>query len=361
MRAPATGPRAQIVPRGGFGTVGPKLSEDPVSISYFGASVTAQKDGYRPLLHDRLRDRFRQDHRSSFAGIGGVDVVSAVFLADEFVARHRPDLCLIEFTSTELIWGSSVAEAKGAMDGILAKLTAAGTRPCLLHLARREWHEQHTDVLAAFERAADRHGIPSIDLTGVFLESAGTDAAANRIFRDAVHITAAGAELASELIADAIESVAAQDPHRGTDWERPDPSSNEYRGAHVLAVVAEDAAGPARMCVLRLQRPYLEFPHGSSIRRRFEERLAGLVLLVGPDSGELEVVDRRGPQRLMIWDEYCHYERFTACLFERPCEAGGEVSIELTDTVPDYASCRRPMDPPERRTVKVIGYMVLPA
>jgi hypothetical protein len=357
VSAPATKPEARIVPRAGLGAVGTRLTEEPLSIAYFGASVTAQKDGYRPLLHERFRRRFGQDHSSRYAAIGGVDIVSAAFLADDFVVRHRPDLCLIEFTSIELIWGSSIATAEEAMDGVVSKLRAAEIQPCLLHLARREWHEKNADLLAAFERVAERHGIPSIDLTGVVLESTQTD----RILRDPVHTTPAGSELVAKLIAGAIEAIAPDDLPTDSGELPPLPGTDDYRQARVLPVSSEDAAGSAEMRLFRLQRPYLELPVRSPIHRRFSDRLAGLVMLVGPESGELEIADRRGPQRLMTWDAWCHYERFTACLFERTCEAGGAVSIELTDTVPDYAQCRRPIGPPERRTAKVIGYMVLPA
>jgi lysophospholipase L1-like esterase len=352
---PATKPEARIVPRAGFGRVATKLSQEPVSLCCFGASVTAQKEGYRPLLHERLASSFGQDHTSLFAGIGGVDIVCAAFLADEFVVRHRPDLCLVEFTTAGLMWGSSLAEAEGAMDGVVAKLRTAGIQPCLLHLARKDWRDDHADLLAAFERVAEHHGIPSIDLTGPFLDSTHADG----MFRDPVHTTAAGSELAAELVARAIDAIAAEDLPAGPTEQPPAPTSDGFRDAQVLPPAAEDADGLAEMRLFRLQRPYLELPAGSAIGRRFSDRVAGLVMVVGPESGELEVTDASGKQRLMTWDEWCHYERFQACLFERPCEAG-EVSIELTETVPDYARCRRPVEPPERLSAKVIGYMVLP-
>jgi hypothetical protein len=354
VSAPTTKPVARIVPRAGFGAAGAELSERPLSIAYFGASVTAQKEGYRPLLHERLRSRFGQDHDSVFAAIGGVDIVSAVFLVDEFVVRHDPDLCLIEFTSVEPRSGDRVAQAEAAMDGAVAKLRRAGCRPCLLHLARRDWRGINGNLLDAFERVAERHEIPSIDLTDTLFEQTAV-----QIFRDDVHTTSTGAQLIAELNDQAIGSIAIDDPRTEGGEEMPDPVGDDLRDAHAIPVGAEDAEGPAEMLLFRLQRPYLELPAASSIRRRFADRLAGLVLLVGPESGELEIVNRSGRQRLMTWDEYCFYERYTALVFDRPCELG-EVSIELTDTVPDYASCRRPVEPPEHRTAKVIGYLVLP-
>jgi hypothetical protein len=329
------------------------LATKPLSIGYFGASVTAQREGYRPRLDERLRVRFGQDHRSIFAGVGGIDVVSAVFLTDDLVTRHRPDLCLVEFTSTAVLGGSTLAEAEAAMDGILAKLTSAGTRPCLLHLPRREWRADHSEVLAALDRVADRCRTRSIDLTGPLLDRAS---AGVPVFRDEVHLAPAGADLAAQLIDEAIAPMLADESPAG---ELPDPLECGYRGAGLLPVAAEDAQGPASLRPYKMQRACLELPSGSEIRREFADRLAGLVLLVGPKSGEVEVSDRSGVQRVMTWDEWCHYERYTACRFGHPCEPG-EVAIALTDSVPDYSLGRQPYEPPEARVMKVMGYMVLP-
>jgi hypothetical protein len=352
----ATEPRARIVPRAGLGAAGTRLTEQPASIAYFGASVTAQKQGYRPLLQERLRRRFGLEHESVFAGIGGVDVISAVFLADEFVVQRRPDLCLIEFTSTVPIRDSTLADAERAMEGMIGKLVAAGIQPCLLHLGRREWRTEHAEQLAAFERVAGRHQVPSIDLTPAFTESDDP----GRLFRDPVHTSAPGSELVAQLTDDALASIATARPDEPEDRVPAAPSGKRFHGAHVVPVTSRDSSPAGEMGLFRLHRPFLELPLGSSIRRRFDERLAGLVMLVGPESGELEIVDPDGVQRLMAWDQYCHYERFTVCLFERPCAVGAEVAIRLTETIPDYSQCRRPVDPPDRRTARMLGYAVLP-
>jgi hypothetical protein len=348
--------KARTSPRSGFGEIGGALSRRPLSIGYFGASVTAQKEGYRPRLHRRLCERFKQDHQSLFAGVGGIDIVSAAFLADELIGNRRPDLCLVEFTTASLIWGSTLDEAEAAMNGVLAKLGRAGTRPCLLHLARGDWNDDHAAILAAFERVTDRRRVPSIDLTGAFLERMRRHDEAERLYRDEVHLTPTGGELAAELIDTAIASIAGRPVEAG---EPPSELTCSHGDARFIPVSPEDAQGPAEMRQFRLQRPYLELPAADRIRRRFDDRLAGLVLVVGPDAGELEITDEGGTQRVMTWDDWCHYERFTACLFPRPTRPGSDVSIAVTDTVPDYDTCRIPMQPPACRTAKVIGYMTL--
>jgi hypothetical protein len=357
VSVPAAKPQARIVQRAGFGQVGAKLGRERLTVAYFGASVTAQREGYRPLLHRRLCDRFGQDHQPIFAAVGGIDVAAAVFLTDDLVIRHRPDLCLVEFTSVEPGSAGLLARAETAMDGVIVKLREIGCMPCLLHLPRREVREGSSELRDAFERVADRHRIPSIDVTSVVEGS--SDPATAPIFRDEVHTSDSGSCLVAELVERAIGSLAG-DATATVQAGVPDPVGDDYRHAHVIPVAEGDADGPAELRLFRLQRQFLELGAGTAIRRRFSERLAGLVMLVGPESGELEISDGRGPQRLMAWDQFCSYERFTASVFDRPCNAGDEVSIELTGTVPDYSRSRHPIDPPERRLAKVMGYMVLP-
>jgi hypothetical protein len=330
------------------------LSEKPLSIAYFGASVTGQREGFRPLLHQRLRERSGQAHESVSAGIGGVNIIAATFLADELVLRHEPDLCLVEFTSSQLSPWQDAADGGAAMDGLLAKLRSAGCRPCLLHIYRRDWDERQTELMSAFEAAAERHDIPSIDLVTP-LRQRVEEGEEDALFRDGVHTTDAGSRLVAELAEAALASIPAEQ-----DLEPVDLPGADYSGAHLVPATAEDADGPADMRLFRLHQAYLEIRDGSAIRPHLAGRLAGLALIVGPDSGELEITDSAGAQRLMTWDEFCHYERFTAIAFERPCRTGDEISIGLTETVPDYARCRRPVHPPESRTAKVIGYLVLP-
>jgi hypothetical protein len=114
------------------------------------------------------------------------------------------------------------------------------------------------------------------------------------------------------------------------------------------------------MGLFRLVQPYLRAEQGIAIRRRFEEPLVGLLVLAGPESGEVAVTDGDGEQRAMVWDTGCHYERLMTVVLDRRCPPGEEVAIELTGRVPDYESCQRPADPPDRRDLRIVGYMLLP-
>lgn len=342
--------------RAGFGDLARRLREDDCSIAYLGASVTVQKAGYRPALHERIRHRFGREHTSILAAVGAIGVVPTVFLADNLVAAHRPDLCLIEY-ATPLPGRRELAEGEQALDGIVAKLLAVDCQPCLLNIYRRGANQDQ--MVAAFEKVAERHGVPSIDLVTP-MRAAVTDGRLDKheIFKDGMHTTPEGSEVVAEMADLGLAEIAdAGSP--GTTLRAPAPSPN-YRGAHEVAVDLAEARGEARMGRFRLQRPYVRIAEGSAVRRRFDETLHGLALIIGPESGEVEIDDGGGAQRKMAFDEAAHYERLGTVMLKRPVSPGTEVNIRLTEAIPDYSISRRPMEPPPERSLKLFSYLVSP-
>jgi hypothetical protein len=342
--------------RAGFGDLSRRLREDECSIAYFGASVTVQKEGYRPRLHQLIRDRFGREHASIMAAVGAVSFLPAVFLADNLATAHRPDLCLVEY-ATPVPGRRELGEAEFALDGIIAKLLAVNCQPCLLHIYRRGPSQDR--MVVAFENVAERHGVPSIDLVTP-LRAAVSDGRLDKhqIFKDGMHTTPEGSQLVAELADLGLAEIAdAGGP--GTALRAPAPSPN-YRGAHEVAADLAEVRGEGRMGRFRLQRPYVHIAEGSAVRRRFDETLHGLALIIGPESGEVEIDDGGGAQRRMVFDEASHYERLTTIMLKRPVPPGREVTIRLTETVPDYSITRRPTEPPAERSLKLFSYLVSP-
>jgi hypothetical protein len=342
--------------RAGFGDVARRLREDECSIVYLGASVTVQKDGYRPRLHELIRHRFGLGHTSILAAVGATGVLPGVFLADNLAAAHRPDLCLIEY-ATPLPGRRELAEAEPALDGIIAKLLVVGCQPCLLHIYRRGTDQDR--MVAAFENVAERHRIPSIDLMTP-LRAAVTNGRLDKhqIFRDGIHTTPQGSQLVAEMADLALAEISgAGGP--GTTLRAPAPSPN-YRGAGEVAADIAEVCGDARMGRFRLQRPYVHVADGSEVRRRFDGTLHGLALIIGPESGEVEIAAPGDAQRKMAFDEASHYERLGTMLLKRPVPPGVEVTIRQTEAVPDYSISRRPMEPPPERCLKLFSYLVTP-
>jgi hypothetical protein len=329
----------------------------PCTVAYLGASVTVQKEGYRPRLHEMIRRRFGRQHPSLFAALGATSVLSAVFLTDELVASHRPTLCLVEY-STPLPGRRDLAEASSAIDGIIAKLLAVGCQPCLLHLYRRG--EGQDQIVGMFEEVAARHGIPSIDLlTPLRAAVEGGQLDKQWLLRDGIHTTPEGSQLVAEMADIAIGRIA----DAGGPGARliAAPTVPSYRHARQVAASLEDAIGDAELALFRLQRPYLRIKPGSRVRRRLDESLHGLAVVLGPESGEVEISAGGESQCRMLFDPSSHYERFGTALLRNPVPPGVETTISLTETKPDYSISRGPIEPPPEQSLQLFGYLVAPA
>ncbi|HEY4346155.1 MAG TPA: hypothetical protein VGM80_01095 [Gaiellaceae bacterium] len=73
--------------------------------------------------------------------------------------------------------------------------------------------------------------------------------------------------------------------------------------------------------------------------------LVGMLTILGPHSGHIEVDDGHVSQEHLLWDEECSYERLGSVIFEPFPAARSDVRIRIVDRPVDYANARRSIDP----------------
>jgi hypothetical protein len=301
----------------GLRAVAERLSHGPASIAYLGNSVTAQKDGYRPHLHAALCLKFGHDHRAINAGFGGVGAIGSVCTMDDWVIRHRPELCFIECMTGDFGVGLH-ADTGAALEGMLRKLARIGSAACFLNLSRRDADfSTENPIVQTYRAVVEHHGITAIDL-GVRLAGAGP-----RFFRDEVHNTPEGARHAAELIFELLEPILARDS------APPRPAAplhaRDFSGATVIAARPEMVSGAgSETGRFRLQYPYLALAPGSAIRFASpDQALLGLLLVLGPHSGAALI----GGTRHELRDQWCHFERLHAYVLGTEFPPGTSVEI----------------------------------
>jgi len=88
--------------------------------------------------------------------------------------------------------------------------------------------------------------------------------------------------------------------------------------------------------------------------------LVGLIVVVGPDSGVVEVATHDGRQTYQLWDAWCHYARLNTVVLNQHALPGETVRLRITEASVDYSTCRRPLDKPEciRKSLRFIGFLV---
>lgn len=346
---------ARVEVRAGIGPLAGALSERPCTIAYMGASVTAQKEGFRPRLHELLCRESSRPHRSVAAGTGAMGSISGLFLMDELVLRHGPDLCLVEYATSDAIGTTPIEHLEPVLDGVVAKLFAHNCACCFLYLTRADGAlAAESPVLAAYERVAERHGVPSIDLTSMPSGIGG-----EALIRDGVHTTALGSMLVAEAVARALREIRAAGGHAAPGSTA---GNDRFAQARLDPPSETTVGGKARTGQFRLTWPYVEIYSGAELRFSPRGDLVGLLVVLGPASGYIRIESPASRGVYLLWDEYCSYERLGSVIFTTFARAGEPVVVRQLDLPVDYASARTPVDPaavPDLR-LKLLGLMVCP-
>jgi hypothetical protein len=282
---------------------------------------------------------------------------------DELVLAHRPDVCFVEYTTSDAASTTPLEYLGPALEGIVCKLRDAGCEACFLHLYRGDHDPATGPVVETYERVADHYGAPSIDgaacVRDLIRDGVVTD---SEVLRDVVHTTAVGSELTAEAVARGLARVFAA---RSRPVDRPAPLFGESFERTRIAPATRELVHEGAGCSagrFRLQYPYLEVGAPGELRFTPDGDLVGLLVIVGPQSGYIEVGTAGGIVEHLLWDEQCSYERLASVVFAPHVRAGTEVMIRLSGRPVDYSSARQPVNPAETidKRLKLVGLMVRP-
>jgi lysophospholipase L1-like esterase len=329
-------------------------------IAYFGASVTAQKQGYRPALHLKLVQHFGRPHLPINAGVGGIGMAGGVFLMDDLVLARRPDFCFIEFSTADYSGALPLHESAAALEGALRKLAEIHCPAGLLHLYRDDAdYSQTPPVVEAFDAVAAHYGVPSLHV-GAYLAGEFASGLIHKasMLKDVVHLTAQGAAWVAEAVFEAVVGMWASSPGPHSPATAPF-YLKPYQATHILPAPAVIQIEDEALTLGRFggQYDFVQVREGQGFTVACHGTLAGMLVVVGPDSG---VIDAAG-QRIQLWDRWCTYERLQAVLFwpQFP-PPGTPVRICLTDMPVDYSAAHDPAltDFGGKKSLKVIGFLV---
>lgn len=344
----------------GLGAVGNALRRRPCRIAYLGASVTAQRQGYVGAFHSRLQQETGQDHSAIVAAIGGVGSISGAFLMDGLLKGRSPDLCFVEFTTTDLVGYTPLPLVGPAIEGITRKLMRMDAQPVFLHLPRIGIDPTiGAPVLAAYARVAEHYGIPVLDIAARWNKET-TLTQTGRI-RDNVHLTEAGARDCAEHIWEALRDIASG-PGVDTNAAHQQPVHERAYDATELAMARPfmlEAPERATERVFRFNYPVLDVAPRNGVRFSNARGITGALVVVGPRAGTIEVRTPGGLARHSLFDEYCHYERLNTVIFTSDQNEPEAVELRLADDVVDTSVCRRPvaLTAPSERRLSLIAFL----
>ncbi|MEI7781633.1 MAG: hypothetical protein WCJ18_06885, partial [Planctomycetota bacterium] len=120
-------------------------------------------------------------------------------------------------------------------------------------------------------------------------------------------------------------------------------------------------ANSARARLFKLAVPCVSLATGNPCRwGTAAGEIVGLLVVVGPDSGVIEIAVDGVITRVQLWDGWCDRERLQVVIIDTPCPAGVPVRVTLTDAAAASRGACGNSDPTTRSgtSLTLAGFLV---
>lgn len=338
-----------------------KHSDIPQTWAFFGASVTQQHHGYVDVFRKHCHEGSRNIHILQ-RGFGAMHIREAVLLLQTAIIHQKKDtpnlsVCFLEWLTscTEF----SPSEIHEFLTVIFEQLFLAKIIPVLLFLYNHSERAKRDNLKLCYQQKGLEWKILCIDL-----EPLGEKNFNKTYFRDDTHLTEAG----SEIIGKSLYFTLKMPPRPwilktlNTPWHKV-----KFYGLPLPILQEKREKKTASIHNITLPVIGISIKESFTLPYDLESKtlLVGLWLLVGPDSGWIEIQDEQTEirEKITIWDPWCHYERFMIRRFANRFILQNKLTLRLLEEDPAYSTCRRvmPIVPLDRRRIWLLGYSGIPA
>ncbi|MFD1144252.1 SGNH/GDSL hydrolase family protein [Larkinella insperata] len=310
----------------------------PVSIAYFGGSITEAKNGWREQSLKWFQEHYPKANLTHInAAIGGTGSDLGVFRLQQHVLEHKPDLVFVEFAVNDS--SQQPDKIHKAMEGIVRQIWRQNrnTDICFVYtlnaaMAPTLLAHRMPNSVRAMEQIANHYRIPSVhmglevirlDRQGKLVWSGKKEEFPDKVVfsPDKTHpYSDTGHRLYTQALTNAIQSLATV----GRPGAHPVPEpfvADNWEHAQMISVQSLTKQGnwqelkPDNDTVARKLRnrfPYLVKSNqpGASIRVKFKGTVAGLYDVIGPGCGQYAVTVDDAPAALFPrFDSYATYYR----------------------------------------------------
>ena len=319
--------------REGFQSFNTDLQTRACKIAFLGNSVTAQKEGYAYKLASQINDYFPPTHEFIFAGIGGIGSLASCFLIEDFVLRHQPDFCFVEFTVADIGYATPTQYLKPALEGIIQKLISSSTKICFLHLYNTHTLPERSDeIILKYEEVLDYYKIPSINVREKIIAGILDKAFhAKDILYDGVHTTNQGALIYSDFIMKALISKL----NVGTDdSSQPNTrldSSFRYTQIVLPESLLNDTSEHLVKARFRGLIKYIQMDNAYTFETSLEDgMILGFFIIADDTSGVVHICFGDNSYHVQTYDQWCNKERIQSVILEKPVPKFQKLRISLT-------------------------------
>lgn len=320
-----------------------KLQSGSQRIAYIGNSVTAQRDGYRPILHKMIEAWSSHRHDAINFGLGGVGSFGSAALLDLFVLNRRPTVAFIETSLADSGLNTPAEWVRDSVRSLVESLRAIETVAVFLHMPRVDEFRSHAiPTRTMYDEITAATRTPHIDIEQSLANSRVV--LQPSMFTDGIHTTPQGGRLFAETIATALmeaaespllarHNIGPRDPNKGwmglsTHW------------ADTLVVTA----GTVNRGLYRLQLPILRLARGLKVELSTgTSPVVGLVVVVDSEAGVMEIASGSDGIAVQLADEWTNRSsRLQVVPFPRTFRVRDKLTItcSTSDVAPRDAAGR---------------------
>lgn len=343
-----------------------------------GSSVTVQKEGYRVFLHQWFQEYFKQPHQEINASIGGVGGMTGVFTMDEDVIPYQPDLCFIEYMVSDRIDRYTPEHQIGqVIEGIVRKLKKINCQIVFIYRYIEAKHIDSRFIKAYYihENIADAYQISSINICYYIQELIDSQKVdPKELFSDRTHTQPEGGKIIARAISDAVLKTLETDRKTvecNNHLISPIYKDN-YENTQIIYInenlISDKENYQVEGCTSRIKNTVGEFKNhqyfsidsSNQVQFTLKGELLGIMVIVGKDSGFIELTTPDEKYEYLLWDQWCHYNRFTTIVTNQYYSDFTEIILRVTDKEVDYSKCRRKIENPETiiKKLNIVGLMV---
>lgn len=265
-------------------------------ISFFGASVTAQKNSYAKILSKKLKCQ------QNIFGYGGEHLLNAGMIYIDNVLKIKPEICFIDWFST----GYKTFDEntiKKYMNTIVYKFSKQNCKLIFLFLPYNNYDDNMLLWHNLIKQYLDKSYLFYIDLNKNLKYS-------KEIIRDFVHTTDLGSEIYSNLI---YENLIL-------NYDKLKIPNNFEKTKTEL---------------INLKKLYINRNFKKYMNIKGDCTIVTCCLEIGPNSGYIDI----GEKQFLLWDQYCHYNRHSSGL--NNLKVDGEMQFKISQQKVDYSTCRK--------------------
>jgi hypothetical protein len=300
-------------------------------ITFFGASVTEQQNGYVKYFTELCGDRF---HISKY-GYGSMHIKDAGIIFIDKVLQEKPQYCFIEWFCTWFVPTTEILEEY--LNAIVYKLFNNNCLPIFVLLSGDK-SILYPDRIRMYKDAINYAKQNNIPFISIYDHPEIQQYETSTLFRDSVHTKDVGSKIYANIIYDQFINEIYE------KFDLPNNPELEFP-------LSSPRTPPPQTRFHDIKK--IEFPHNVEITKTIEingeGRILGLHQNIGPHSGLIEISNGSYKQQYNLWDMWCYYCRDTIKI---DVELDGYLKISVLQDQFDNSSAKEKVEPSIKKHIK---------